>query len=148
MSLISISTLRAGLAAFAMVLGLISVHSQAQQQEGRERVVVPFDFSYGSKQFKAGTYIIGALNEHTAIIRGYSNSGMQLMQETMESEPARQGKVVFHKYGDRYYLRDIFSAGRLDHMQIFESKEEKKMSRSAEDKHSAPQTVAVLDMPR
>ncbi len=147
MSVLSVTKFRAGAIASAMVLGLMSFHLQAQDQVARVKVVVPFDFTDGSKQFKAGTYTIGVLNQSTALIRSWSNTGMAAMQSTIDAKPAERGRVTFHKYGDRYYISDIFSAGRLDHLHIIKSADEKKASRLFDESRHNQQTVAVVEMP-
>ena len=146
MSMISISNLRVGvLTAVALVSPAFSMH--AQDRGAPVKVNVPFDFESGSRRFKAGTYTISSLNQHLALVRGMSTSGMALMQETQDVGPAQTGKVVFHRYGDRYFISDIFIRGHMNHVHVLESKDEKQTRRSVEEGQRMNRTVAILELP-
>ena len=147
MSMFSISSLRAGVLVAAALVGPMSFRAQAQDQGARVQVNVPFDFESGSRQFKAGTYIIGSLNQQVALVRG-STSGMALMQESQDREVAASGRVDFHKYGSRYFISDIFVLGHMNHLHVLESKDEKQARRAAQESRQPNQTVAVLEFPR
>jgi hypothetical protein len=147
MNVFSISNLRAGVIAAAVLIGPLSFCARAQDQGEIVKVNVPFDFESGYRQFKAGTYTIKSLNPNLTLIRGLSTSGMTLMEETQDLQPATRGKVIFHKYDGRYFISDIFVAGHMDHVHVLESKDEKRARRSEEENRRTPQTVAILELP-
>jgi hypothetical protein len=147
MNVFSISNLRAGVIAAAVLIGPLSFCARAQDQGEIVKVNVPFDFESGYRQFKAGTYTIKSLNPNLTLIRGYSSSGMALMQETQDLEPATKGKVIFHEYDGRYFVSDIFIQGHSNHVHVLESKDEKRARRLEQENRRAPQTVAILELP-
>ncbi|MFP5235357.1 MAG: hypothetical protein ACLGSD_05600 [Acidobacteriota bacterium] len=73
------------------------------------RVDVPFAFYVGESQLMpAGAYNVSPCSAEILKIRHCEEgiSVMQLMHPTGEPN-AHQGKLVFHKYGDHYFLREV-----------------------------------------
>ena len=144
MKINSISNLRTALIAAVVALGPMSFHMQAQGRGTLVRVNVPFAFQSGTTRYNAGTYLVSSPAQHMTLLRGSSTSGVAMMQERQDKKPAEVSKVVFHKYGDHYFISDIFSQGSTDHLHIFETKEEKTVRAATEERRNANQTVAVL----
>jgi hypothetical protein len=100
--------------------------SQAQDIEDSVVVNVPFAFGDGSQNFAAGRYSIRMDGQKILAIRGESNSGFAKAWFEEDSHPAETTKVVFRRYGDQYFLSEIWIAGESSHTYRLPSKEEKR----------------------
>lgn len=83
----------------------------AKAQDGAVRADVPFDFSVGSRHLPAGSYQFStafARSSHAIFIR---NANQQIVTLSITGEagsfPGNSSRLVFHKYGDHYFLREI-----------------------------------------
>lgn len=150
MNLLSSSILRAGVIASAALFSTIGfiAHAQSQPQRDIVKVNVPFNFESQARKFKAGTYIISTVNQHVAMLRGSSASGMAMVMQSTDREPAENGKVVFNKYGERYFITDVYVTGSLSHLHLVKSSGEREVERKLRESHNPVGTVAVLEWPR
>jgi hypothetical protein len=84
---------------------LISVPLSAQTIA---RATVPFDFTVGQTRMPAGTYEISPLS-HAILIRD-SKTAKSILSLFNSEEPSRGDstpKLVFHRYGDKYFLSQV-----------------------------------------
>ena len=94
------------------------------------RANVPFDFVVGNKTIPAGR-----ITAH-----GVSGAMQGSLLGARESD---QGKLVFHKYGNRYFLAQICIPG-LQAWEVMKSKEERSLERDTRlVKNSKPEQVIV-----
>lgn len=114
-----------------LALGLLMVPLLATAQFGSNVAIltqVPFDFVVGDKVLPAGKCVVLAANAaaDTVLIRN-NDSKTGLFSSTVPSESrdaAATDELVFHKYGDRYFLSSIRVEGTRLVYQLPESKEE------------------------
>lgn len=133
-------------AAVLVVAGLTATHAQAQERA--VRVNVPFAFEEGSSHMKPGVYTIGLQDGNLLSIRGSSNSSFAMVQPEESARPAETGKVVFHRYGNRYFLRQIWIAGDNVHLDCHKSRAEKELQIASNEPGSPDGTeVALVEMP-
>ncbi len=127
---------------------------QAHGQTKRVRVDVPFAFEVGSNHFAPGIYFLTDAREHVLSVSGPSSDALVLDRQETSGSPSTNSKVVFYRYGDRYFLREVWTKGNTDHLRCFESKAERqaKESQQAADRASvaAPSNVevALLEDPK
>jgi len=101
---------------FALIgLGLLLATASAYAQTGVVKANVPFNFIVEKTQIPAGEYLIQSL--------GISSSAMSIespdrklvkvvLPNACESAQAPDTtKLVFHRYGDQYFLAQIWTAG-------------------------------------
>jgi hypothetical protein len=124
-----------------------SLVSQAQNLDESVIVNVPFAFGDGSQNFAAGQYSIRMDDQKILAIRGQSNSGFAMVWFERDSHPADTTKVVFRKYGDQYFLSEIWIAGESTHTYRLPSKQEKR-EEAANKEAPTEVVVAALEMPR
>jgi hypothetical protein len=142
----SIWKFRATLLAASFLAVAPALH--AQTQEMQVKVNVPFAFESGSQHYAAGVYTIGRGAEHIMSIQGASNSGLAMTRLAEDPQPARTGKVVFHRYGDRYFLGEIWVAGKSGHLACVKSKAESQLQISGHGTAPTGVELAVLETPR
>jgi hypothetical protein len=147
MSTLSIWKFRASLLAVILAAAPSSVVSQAQDMGESVVVNVPFAFGDGSQNFAAGRYSIRMDEQKVLAIRGESNSGFAMAWFERDSHPAETTKVVFRRYGDQYFLSEIWIAGESSHTYRLPSKEEKR-EEAANKEVPTEVVVAALEMPR
>jgi hypothetical protein len=74
------------------------------------RANVPFDFTVSDKLLPAGTYTIHRASSGLIEIRNHDKPIAVLTIGTQDGNTsANAGKLVFHKYGDQYFLSEILS---------------------------------------
>lgn len=75
---------------------------------------IPFEFHIGGKVLPAGNYRITPLNENSVVVASMEPTGPRAAALT---NPAGGGvihdrsELVFHRYGDKYFLRQLWRAG-------------------------------------
>jgi hypothetical protein len=134
---------------FVTAVGAVATFAVAApvQAQYDEQLVahVPFAFTVGKSRLPGDTYQLTRMNGHREMIVLRGERGGVLVRANEESLPRsnREPSLVFHKYGDQYFLRQIQweSTARLD---LPETKEERKaaetrISRAA----SGMETVTV-----
>ena len=153
MTTLSMSKIRVALAvALAVASGSTALH--AQDQTMRSKVNVPFAFELGSAHLAPGTYFLSVPREHVLSVRGASGALLEMEQPEAGLSPATQSKVVFYRYGDQYFLREVWVKGSTNHFRCAESKaaqRARKMQQAADRASIATPTsveIALLENPR
>jgi hypothetical protein len=109
----SISKLHSSLLMSVLAIGALASASHAVAQGTTVKVDVPFAFQNGSQHLPAGTYRIDLDSEHLMILHGANpnEAGVAMTNPEQRSSSIDKGKVVFHRYGDHYYLRAVWIPG-------------------------------------
>lgn len=98
----------------AMTLALLA-SAAACAQTVHLQTVVPFDFNVGKLQFPAGKYDIRSENptSHVLYIRNMtSGKGSFVVPQSCESaHPSSHTRLTFHRYGQTYFMAEVWVAG-------------------------------------
>lgn len=127
---------------------LVAVPAQAQLPGEPIRVTIPFDFSVRGKTLSAGKYEITRIGDEPDGLLVYNLTNHQ--HAVFESEPVetskapRRSEVVFHEYGDTYFLAQIWTGGEETGREVLPSRDEKRIERDLADKGGAPVMVALV----
>jgi len=112
----------------------------AQNSSGHLVADIPFDFRSGSEMMPAGRYDIQQLSDHVLIVRGVNQNRSQFLvainAETLK--PSARGKLIFHRYGSRYFLYQIWSPNQSTGLELLKSHAEKETLRA--ENNPAPST--------
>lgn len=96
-------------------LGLLLVTALAYAETVNMKVNIPFNFVVGGATLPSGEYTVQGLgNSGNAIsIRKLDQTAksLTLAIPCESSKTPEQSKLVFHRYGDRYFLAKIWMAG-------------------------------------
>ena len=73
-----------------------------------QKATIPFDFTVGQQSVPAGTYVISQISPELVEL----NNSTRVIHLRVGVTPAdwvsqRPDKLVFHKYGDRYFLSEL-----------------------------------------
>lgn len=121
--------------ALLIVASFVSTGS-ASAQEHRVQATIPFTFAVGNRTLPAGTYTIGSeANSPTVLqIRSWKNKvNMLTMGQPNQENSSQQNELVFHKYGDRYFLSEIRTQGDAMNVHLPTSKAEKEARTQTEE---------------
>jgi hypothetical protein len=134
---------------FAVILAIapFSVASHAEDIEGAVVVNVPFAFENGSQHFTPGLYTIRMEYHNIMTIRGKAGSGIATTWFDEDRHPSNTTKVVFRRYGEEYFIDQVWIAGEATHTYTLPSKAEK-LEIAANRGASTSVQVAALHMPR
>jgi len=116
---------------FALLgLGLL-LGMSASAQTVNLKADIPFNFIVRGATLAAGEYTIKAMGDGTAIAVRDSDlkTTVVLSQRCASLNAAKESKLVFHKYGDRYFLSQIWMAGNDAGRQLPKSPREKEVAR-------------------
>jgi hypothetical protein len=83
--------------------------TQGFAQGNEMRVNVPFAFHNGSQVMPAGVYTVSIESQHMILLRGYARSGY-VTANPESGRAAAKGKLVFQRYGNQYFLREVWPA--------------------------------------
>jgi hypothetical protein len=97
---------------------------------------VPFEFMVTGSSMPAGDYTIGSVFSETgsAIHVSNGNSGvvsLVMRSNTNPNERTGQVSLVFHRYGDQYFLSRIVDGSRGTGLELPISRTEKELSKTA-----------------
>ena len=97
----------AGIALLA--IASLATASNALAWDQAVKANVPFNFMAGNKQLPSGTYIISSASDGVIAIRGGDGRSRILLTAIAghSNETNHQGKLVFHRYGDEYFLSEV-----------------------------------------
>jgi len=106
------SKLQRSLLAGVFAIGALASASHAVAQEA-VMVNVPFDFQNGLGHFPAGTYRIELQPGHMMQLRATTSnvSGFSIAYPEERLKAPETGKVVFQRYGNHVYIREVWIAG-------------------------------------
>ena len=120
---------------FTMLMLIVTVSfmtavTSAHGQSSRMVVAdIPFDFNVGGKVLMAGEYTVKAFNANgDALAISNKQSNETAIRLTLSIEADRvpdQTKLVFHRYGQRYFLSEVWSAGERTGRTLHKSREER-----------------------
>ena len=146
------STLNSSVLACSIALGVLAPGYRASAQNADLHLIakIPFDFRSGSNVMPAGEYQITKLSDHILLLRGSDQHRSQIMQVSSAislNQPER-GKLVFHRYGNQYFLYQVWSGGKADGFQCPKSHSEKEMLRAQNQPVPSNSELALNDQPR
>jgi hypothetical protein len=101
---------------------------------GRVSANIPFDFTVGNKEFKAGRYSVDRLfagsTSDTLIIRSAENSeAANFNVNRVSGKGKSQARLVFRRYGNQYYLAQIFDGQSTEGFGLLKSKAEREVAK-------------------
>src|SRR3954464_5533687 len=99
------------LAMFSLIAGLGSICLMAQ---GPIQVTIPFDFTVGAKSFPAGDYLVrpDMTSVVTSIRSADGQSAAMALTHPIQAIKVSGGtRLVFNRYGDRYFLSQVWANG-------------------------------------
>ena len=112
-----------------VALAFVTAVATANAQSRRSKADVPFEFVAANRTLPAGQYDIAdstLAGEVVKISARQKDARVFAMTVRLSSKAANdQGKLVFHRYGNRYFLAEIWTGGDREGQKLMKSREEK-----------------------
>ena len=123
-----------GFSMVVLVIGLAAV--TAVVSAGQSKLVdtnIPFDFVVGDKVLPAGQYTmrgLGIVGEAILISQKDAKASVIRLTNVLQSNSkSTQARLVFHRYGQRYFLAEVWSGGDSAGRKLFRSRQERAIER-------------------
>jgi hypothetical protein len=117
---------------FAAALAL-AVTTVASAQTIKVKVNVPFSFVVNRATLPAGEYLVQSVDDDGKVlaIRDLDTNTTRLVAFTscMSLKSAKQTKLIFHRYGERYFLNQIWVEGNNTGHELNPSPREKEVAK-------------------
>jgi hypothetical protein len=138
-----------------MALALATAVASANAQSAnRIAADIPFDFSVGYKIMPAGGYTVKPVSASNALMIQTADGTMAAVRLSDETERAKNiphARLVFHRYGERYFLAEVWNGFDKTGRQLLKSQEESSLERElasisakSETAKNTYETVEVL----
>jgi len=120
--------------ALSGLLVLLTFSAALGQSDRQTIIYIPFNFTAGEKEFPAGKYVFERVWKNTDsvwMIRRKDNVGkaMLLTRPVRANETQQETRLVFHQYGELYFLSEIWTVGDTTGRVIQNSEREKSLDK-------------------
>jgi len=131
----------------------LSALANAQTLGSRLKANIPFDFTVAGKKFAAGQYSIVRLNpsagDQVLSISSVDDHSFPLTIPVDTRVAKEKSTLVFHRYGDEYFLAQIWPAGATTGRAFFKSRRERQLEQeqrtvAANKQDSMVETVTLV----
>ena len=136
----------------SLLCALLIVASAAQGQSlaNRARFNVPFDFTFGEKKLPAGQYTVGRAiqnsDDHVVSIADQNgrSKALQLSHAVFTRRENSRAVLVFHRYGDQYFLAQVWQAQASVGREFGISKKERELNKQLAANSSGDKAMAMM----
>ena len=117
----------------AIVLIASVAPTQAQSLGNRLRANIPFDFNVSETKLPAGKYVVGrAINHSDDMVLSVSDleghlKAIRFSNAVVKLQPSKKALLVFHRYGNQYFLFQVWQAGATTGREFRKSKTEREL---------------------
>jgi hypothetical protein len=119
-----------------LIIATFIAAGPASAQDNLVKVTIPFNFTVGDQTLPSGAYTIGSRVTTPAIltIRNWDkNVAILSMGLPNQSNPGHDNMLVFHRYGNQYFLHEIRSEGTSVNVYFPPTKAEKRAKAQVEE---------------
>ncbi|HKY26764.1 MAG TPA: hypothetical protein VJM12_02335 [Pyrinomonadaceae bacterium] len=111
---------------------------------------VPFDFTVCQKQLPAGKYRVQPITSASAnvlLVRSDDGSVAEIIctHDIASPKPVSQGKLVFNRYGDQYFLAEMWFPGASTGNQLVKSEAEEVLAREVAPRKREKVTIKITE---
>ena len=144
--------------ALIVTLALTTAVASANAQSNANKVVadVPFEFSVGYKALPAGTYSVQSIASagDGLLIQSADGkiSALRLSESTRRIKEKPRARLVFHRYGERYFLAEVWNGIDNTGRQLTKSQEERAiadelmLASAKENAHAAHAIYEIVEV--
>jgi hypothetical protein len=139
------SILNSSLIACALTIGSLALTPFSSAQAPMAEVNIPFAFQTATRTLPAGIYLIHRQSAHVIRLEGPGFArGFEITHEIVKSHASNQVVIIFNRYGDKYFLRQIWTAGDNAGLECPKSRAE---NQEAKNKQSPGSTLLAFNSP-
>jgi len=128
-----------------LLLALGAVSAKAQTG-GMIEASIPFDFAAGDTKLKAGDYTVKRISKDALQLRNAQNKTSLIVMAPLAIQQSRNDapeRLVFKRYGNEYFLSQVWTNRAADGRGLFASKTENRLAKQ-KDKSQPPQSVEIV----
>jgi len=134
------------------LLSVLLLGSAGAQEPGTKiRASIPFDFTVKGKTLPAGEYEVSRVMDEpiALLLRNVHDKHDEVVVET---EPVigrgtpKRDELIFNRYGDSYFLAEIFTAGEQTGEELYPTHRERELRSEMARNQAGPETVTVAAM--
>jgi hypothetical protein len=130
----------------SLIFSLSAISVYAQSRTLISKVEIPFDFSIRNKTLPAGVYRVERIFQDVILIR--SEDGQEacvsLTTPVRAKEVSETARLLFHRYGETYFLFQIWEPGSDDGRQVLKSRTERSVERDMAKKGEGASSKALV----
>jgi hypothetical protein len=134
-----------------LMAGLLVLSSMAATQVARAQesmlVDIPFAFVAGDATLPAGEYRVQKMDGNSAVLLIHcwdaKASALVITHEAQAKERPSESKLVFNRYGNRYFLSQVWREGSIRGRQLPISPREKEMPQLARNETKGEVTLVA-----
>lgn len=129
----------------ALAFGALAGADHAVAQSRSMTAEVPFAFQDGSHMFPAGRYLIRCGPNNMISVESTTGDSLAINMTIGElrGQATDRGKLIFHKYGDEYFLSDVWLARSESGRKLLPSRAEKELRGSPSKRPAAGTQIAL-----
>ena len=147
------ATMLASIVVLALATAIVG---GAQTRSRQIKADIPFDFVVGERTLTAGNYAVGTISTSSAeVIAVRSKDGRQrairLTNAVKDNATTRRARLVFHRYGDTYFLAQVWASGSSEGREMLKSKAERAAGELAKNasggevaRGNGPEVVTIM----
>ena len=132
-------------AMFGLLLTLAVASVQAQSRSKIE-VTIPFNFTVGDTNLQAGNYSVKFISHNALLLRSSDGkqSAIVVAPRAVSGDKDKPERMVFHRYGDRYFLAQIWMLRSDSGRELYPSNAELRLAKEVQiAKNGKPQRVEI-----
>jgi len=135
----------------SLIVTLSAIYGHAQGQTLIRKVKIPFDFSVSDKTFPAGVYSVTRVNPEKVMLRLSSEGGGEsiniITNPVQAKESPKTGKLIFRRYGETYFLSQVWESDEIQGRQLLKSRTERSVERDLAERGGRPAIVDIVSTP-
>jgi len=135
----------------SLLLPLSAIYVYGQGKTLIREAKIPFDFSVGAKTFPAGVYSVTRVNQEKIMLRLSSKDGGEsiniITSPIQAKEYPKTGKLIFRRYGETYFLSQIWESDEIQGRQLLKSRTERSVERDLTKRGDGPAIVDIVSTP-
>ena len=134
--------------AVAIVFAILSIASVRAQNAGTVSVHIPFDFAVANRTLPAGDYYVRRTIQRAQVGVEIVNKDRSQTQHftvlSVHGTDIQEGsRLVFNKYGDEYFLSQVWIAGRSNGEELAKTGRERLLQREIAARSIKSERIAV-----
>lgn len=127
---------------------LLTISTARAQSTNQSFADIPFEFSAANQSLPAGKYSLSIVNPESdlKVMRIRSLDGKQsliLLMHSVNGKTKEAAKLVFHRYGDRYFLAQAWTPADNIGMEAPKSRAERDVQKQLASSTRKTETVAL-----
>ena len=132
--------------AIAMFVATIAVTSARAQNAPLVSVSIPFDFEVAGRTMKAGDYQVRMEGSRSTLKienRDSLHTTFVTISPLQRADIQNESKLVFNRYGNQYFLAQVWIAGRTSGEEVRQSTTERGIRRELAALRQKPERIEI-----